>query len=212
MKEKPREHPNENNSKKQRFNRFTGLRDFNDESDINKGQSTKESANKTKATVIVGDSIVKGLRQEKISPNSNDKVTVRSFPGAITSDMKDYIKPILKRNPKRFVIRVGTNDTINQQPSQIVQKITELHHQIMESNPETVVVISELIGREDHPTAKLKVQEVNKLLKDHCNKNRIDLIRHTNINAKSLNGSRLHLNLSGTALLAKNVIIHFKGF
>ena len=50
-------------------------------------------------TVIVGDSIVKGLDQYKLSRASKQNIGVRCFPGATVQDMKDYIRPILRRNP-----------------------------------------------------------------------------------------------------------------
>lgn len=109
-----------------RNNRFTGLRDLNDDNiNVNDGSEKpreqpevieidnltgcttyrtgwehKKSARNTKATVV-GDSMVKELRQDRISRSSNDKVIIRCFPGATTDDMKDYIKPIVKWRNRR---------------------------------------------------------------------------------------------------------------
>ena len=38
--------------------------------------------------------------------NSQNKVA--SFPGCTTQDMKDHIKPLLRRNPDEIIIHVGT--------------------------------------------------------------------------------------------------------
>ena len=95
---------------------------------------------------------------------------------------------------------------------EIYVQLKKIYHQIKENSPETTIVMSELIKRDDHPVAKSKVLEVNKLIRDYCNKNKIDVISHNNIDERSLNGSRLHLNRSGTALFAKNLITHLKCF
>ena len=41
-------------------------------------------------TIIVGDSIVKGLRRDILSGAAKQRVTVRSFPGATSADMEHY--------------------------------------------------------------------------------------------------------------------------
>ena len=67
---------------------------------------TDQSA-KRKEVFIVGDSILKNLQGRKIS--RTEKVKVSLFPGCTTMDMKDHIKPILRRNPDAIVMHVGTN-------------------------------------------------------------------------------------------------------
>lgn len=111
-----------------------------------------------------------------------------------------------------MLVVFGTNDTRYRPANEIMQGLVDLHHQIKENSPETSIVMSELIKRDDHPTAKSNVLEVNKLIRDYCNKNKIDFISHNNIHESSLNGSRLHLNRSGTALFAKNLITYLKRF
>lgn len=48
-------------------------------------------------TLIAGDSILNGIDEKKLSKRRN--VKVRNFPGATTADMKDYLKPLLRKNP-----------------------------------------------------------------------------------------------------------------
>ena len=43
---------------------------------------------------IVGDSVLEGIEQKRISENRS--VKVRIFPSATTHDMYDYLKPLLK--------------------------------------------------------------------------------------------------------------------
>ena len=60
-----------------------------------------------KEIIIAGDSILKHLQSHKMSKNS--RVKVSSFPECTTLDMKDHIKPLLRRNPDEVIIHVGTN-------------------------------------------------------------------------------------------------------
>ena len=75
-------------------------------SDSVRNDPTNQSA-KRKEVFIVGDSILKNLQGRKISRSA--KVKVSSFPGCITMDMRDHIKPIIRRNPDAIVMHVGTN-------------------------------------------------------------------------------------------------------
>ena len=48
-------------------------------------------------TLIVDDSMLRAVKEKRISGNRS--VKVRIFPEAITHDMYDYLKPLLKKNP-----------------------------------------------------------------------------------------------------------------
>ena len=54
--------------------------------------------------VIIGDSIIKGLRRDLLSRAAKRRVTVRSFPGATVGDMKHYFQPSLKLKPREIVL------------------------------------------------------------------------------------------------------------
>ena len=75
-------------------------------SDSERNNPANQSAKK-KEVFIVGDSILKNLQGRKISRSA--KVKVSLFPGCTTMDMRDHIKPILRKNPDAIVIHVGTN-------------------------------------------------------------------------------------------------------
>ena len=47
---------------------------------------------------------------KKLNPKC--KVMVRSFPGATTQCMNDYVKPSIRAQPDHFILHVGTNDLI----------------------------------------------------------------------------------------------------
>ena len=74
------------------------------------------------------------------------------------------------------------------------------------------VTISEIIIRDDNHLFKSKVSEVNELLKAHFIKSEISILSHDDIDRKNLNRNGLHLNRSGTSLLAKNLINTLRAF
>ena len=163
------------------------------------------------STVIIGDSIVKGMIAERISKATSHKVIVRSFGGATTHDMKDYLKSTLRKNPENITLHVGTNNLRNQSPQEIVNDIKGICETIQSQCLTTNITVSELITREDTSISKKKVQEVNKELTRYFNLNSSigRLLKH-NIDMRGLNISGLHLNKTGYAILAKNITSHIK--
>ena len=56
-----------------------------------------------------------------------EKVVVKQFSGLTTEDMMKYIKPLLKCNPDRFIIHVGTNDLRSEQDREtIVRNVVDV--------------------------------------------------------------------------------------
>ena len=51
-----------------------------------------------------------GWDMSKVVYKSECQIYVKSFPGAKTSCMKDFVKLTLRRPSKHFILRVGTND------------------------------------------------------------------------------------------------------
>ena len=53
-----------------------------------------------KSITIIDDSLLKDIKAFKMrnALSSNEKIYIKSFPGATTEDMRDYIKPSLKYN------------------------------------------------------------------------------------------------------------------
>ena len=64
------------------------------------------------ATLLLGDSIISGIDQQRLSVKGRI-VKVRSFPVATINDIFDYIKPLLKKAPDNVILDVGTNDAPN---------------------------------------------------------------------------------------------------
>lgn len=162
--------------------------------------------NKHRSTTIIGDSIIKHINPFKMKKDMHkgDKLYIKSFPGATTECMSDYVKPSLKFNPDLIIIHTGANDIRStKSPEIIANDIVNLATKIKSNHND--VIVSGLIARNDE--LNTKSQQVNVILFDKCNERNLFYIDNTNIIArKHLNSSGVHLNLNGTAQLANNFL------
>ncbi|CAB4022257.1 Scavenger receptor cysteine-rich type 1 M130 [Paramuricea clavata] len=167
-----------------------------------KHDERKSRTAKKRGTVIVGDSMVKGLHQHKLANSVNQNVGVRCFPEATVLDMSDYIKPVLHREPDNILYYMWKQMTGKPEK----QRKNERYRQFMSRNQGSCqeikevaeLIISKLINREDNKKSKQTVIEVNKLLEDYCTATNLGLITHDNITSTSFNRSNLHLNRYGS--------------
>ena len=151
-------------------------------------------------TLIIGDSMIGGIRETQIAPRKNIKV--RSFAGATVRDMKDYVLPLLRKKPSRILVHVGTNDAVQSSADEIVEKIVGLRD-FIKSHLDVPVIISSPINRQDKNDLAIIIRNVNAKLKSLKN---IDLIFNDNIILKHLGKQKLHLNTSGTTQLVRNFL------
>ena len=95
------------------------------------------------------DSIVKRLRNDKLSETTRTKVRVYSFPGAHVEDMYHYAVPTLNKvdKPTHVVLHIGTNDLHNKTPKVVADSIVDLAHHVEGEYPQTKIAISELTTR-----------------------------------------------------------------
>jgi len=63
-----------------------------------------------KTTVILGDSIIQNLQVYELGKETNQRVVMKSFSGAMTQDMKSYIQPTINNAPDKICLHIGTND------------------------------------------------------------------------------------------------------
>ena len=140
--------------------------------------------------------------ENRLSGAKPNSVKVRIFRGVTIDDIKDFLKPYLKRSPANIFLHVGTNNSINDPSCVILNKLLSLkifiHTELHESN----VIHSSIIGRSDNGIARLKISNFNK----QPNSLKIDTIGNGNILSEHLNGSGLHLNRHGKGKLAMNLI------
>ena len=201
-------------------NRFDSLND--ETSDINITQNipmkkrdelnvSVESCTKSNLNICaIGDSIIKEIKPYKMHQafkSKKNRIFVKSFPGATTLCMNDYVTPSMKHKPDVMILHSGANDLRSEKtPKDIVEEITNLAEKM--KTTENDIVISGLIVRND--SLNDKGTQVNELLKLKCTKLNIPFINNENINKQHLNKSGLHLNLKGTTTLANNYIKFLK--
>ena len=165
------------------------------------------SQKKTKISIL-GDSMIEDLIGSKMS--SSRSVSVKSFSGAKTSDMKHYIVPTLSTPPDEIVLHIGTNDIIHSSAQQIIQNISEIGDKISEASSETKVTISNIITRSDNVNLNQKIDECNVEIASLVSQKGWSLIDNSNLDSTCLNGSGLHLNKKGIFSLASNIIKHIR--
>ena len=139
--------------------------------------------------------------KDKLQPN--DKLYMKTFNGATIGDMRDYVKPSLKRTPELIVLQAGTNDLRDNIASDIIKLALDMKTDLND------VMVSSLTSRADKLNAM--GSEVNSILKKECERYDIFFIDNTNISINEhLNGSGLHLNYNGTVTLANNFLNSIK--
>ena len=122
--------------------------------------------------------------------------------------MIHYVKPTLKRHPNEVIIHVGTNDIPTESPTEIIKSISALGEAIKSEHHNIALTFSEVVLRNDNQGFADKVNLVNNRLNSLCTRKNWGLISHKNIKTIHLNGSGLHLNRQGSAILAKNIKTH----
>ena len=170
-------------------------------------QQDTQTSRSNEETIIIGDSIIKGLRRDLLSQAAKRRVTVRSFPSATTTDMKHYLQLCVELNPKMIILHTGTNDLKSStSPREVAEKIVDLGNMITSRSPDTQLTISSLTTRLDEDSLTKKVTDCNKVLRTFCNQNGWGFVKHPNIDESCLNDSKLHLNKKGIAVLASNLV------
>eukprot|EP00794_Sanderia_malayensis_P000649 gene646-1317_t len=192
------DHPtkDQQNNNKETTEKFQASSDRNKE-DKNIGNKCKgpDENNKKpqrKRVTIVGDSILKGIYEEGMQKVHNVKIKPHS--GATTTDIVDYIKPVVRRKPDCIILHAGTNDLTSNEDT--LGNLTEIIDNIKSNAPETVIVLSNVVIREDKQAKdkKVSVPELNIKLKEFAKEKHIQLIDNSNLDRSCLSRKKLHLN------------------
>ena len=123
--------------------------------------------------------MIKRVFGDKLSRQLNSKhhVVVRSFGGAKTQCMEDYIKPTMKLVLKQTILHCGTNNLpSSKDPETIAKNIMNLAKSIKTNT--TKVAILGIIPRRD--TFNFKAKQVNETLREKMtfNSYRIMVLTH----------------------------------
>ena len=76
---------------------------------------------KPQTTLIVGDSMLYGLEESRLR-----NCKVRMFPGASIEDMHYNLIPLLRKKPTTIILHAGTNNCINNNSNEIIEKLLNL--------------------------------------------------------------------------------------
>ena len=145
-----------------------------------------------KGTLMAGDFMLNEIDENRLSGAKPNSFKARIFRGATIDDMKDFLKPYLKRSPTNIILHVGTNNSINDSSSVILNKLLSLKNYIHAELPEANVILSNLIGRSGDSIARLKISNFKK----HRNSLKIDTIDNSNISSEQINMERVSYELS----------------
>ena len=117
----------------------------------------------TQDTLVLGDSLIKVLRNDLLSKSAKQKVNVKCFRGATADDMHHYIISPLSKSPENIIIHIGTNHIKKKPASEVCNGIKSLTRKATELCRESHISISSLIKRRDDRAGMIsKVNSMNK--------------------------------------------------
>ncbi len=157
-----------------------------------------------KNIVITGDSILNGLNGQGLKKKHNVKVS-----SATSLDIKDHVKPILRRKPDFVVLHCSTNDLTRKDGPNTTDTIEEIISDAKEQSPHTKILISTLTTRRYHEGMSKKVESMNKSSKELAKELGVLIINNDNVDVSCLSPRRLHLNKKGVSTIAGNFINFF---
>ena len=180
--------------------------DIEDVNIVNKTTTDQAGTWKKGTCVIVGDSMLYGIDEKKISKKI--PVKVRCFPGASIKDMYHYLIPIIAKTPDYIILHVGTNDAPSKSSREIIDDLLSLKSFILSKLSRCKVIISTPIMRTDNAKATLTIKNMC----EHLDVLNIDIVDNKNIAGNHLGRKGLHLNNYGVTRFAMNFIAKVRTF
>ena len=157
---------------------------------------------KNHQTIIVGDSILNGIIENKLNNDNNHIVKVKKLPGARVDNVLENLPSITESKPSCIIIHAATNDSVSCTSREILDKLLKLKHTINDQLPLCKVLISTPTLQFDNSKASL----VNNELINHLLELKIDIVDNRNIIKKNIGYKGLDLNFSGSSRLASNFL------
>ena len=103
---------------KQKFSEYDS-KEKNDKANNDETPANFKHAWPTGTCLIVGDSILTGIDEKRLSRNKQ-VVKVRNFRGATIGDLKHHLVPLLKKKPEHIMLHTGTNDAVSKIPDRFL--------------------------------------------------------------------------------------------
>ena len=112
------------------------------------------------------------------------------------------------KSPDKIVLHVGTNDAPNATPKEMFNPIKYLKSFIQKHAPESNIIISTPVLPDD----KANANYISKRCIDVLKEAKVDCIFNDNIGESNMDHYGLHINDSGSVILAKNLISGIRNF
>ena len=123
-----------------------------------------------------------------------------------TNDMHHY--DLYYQNALIVILHVGTNNRVNESSRIVLDKILNLKTFIQNSLPQSKVIISNVINRNDEASLKASLTVEN--LNNNLNSLKLDIVHNSTIGKECLGKKGLHLTKRGNGKLAINFIDKIK--
>ena len=156
-------------------------------------------------TLIVGDSILSGLKESNML--QKELIKVRTYPGVTIEQMKFFVVLHVEKKPDTIIIHVRTNNAPHSSSYEMVHEIQSLGNFILKYLPSARITILTLVLLVN----KAKTNDINKafteLVKestiDYISNEKIkgDYISHENIKESYIDEYGLHINRDGFSVL-----------
>lgn len=139
-------------------------------------------------------------------------VRVKPHSGATTTDIVDYLKPVIRKKPDCIIIHAGTNDLTSNEQIDTMENLNTMIENIRNESPETVIALSNVVTRKDKAARekKVSVSDINKKIKEFAKVKNVELIDNSNLDTSCLSRRMLHMNDKGNSYLANNFINFMK--
>ena len=164
------------------------------------GATNNKQEDKKDSLVILSDSMLNQLQEDRISKKYNVKVLCHG--GCTTRCMYSHVKSALKLKPKYIILNVGTNDSVDNTSDDILRNLLKLKRYIENLMPFCEVIISLPTVRVDNNKANQILKNLNLKLK----RTKYRLLDNSNIKVFHLGKKGLHLNSHGAREIASNII------
>ena len=158
------------------------------------------------AVLVLGDSMVNGLEESKLSKTRH--IRVQPILGGKAEDIQQNLKDLLHEDLEVVIIHVGTNNVTTDTAQMIVDKLITLKRNIEGSLPKCRVITSKLIVRTDNTKANTTIRNKNRLIKEL----QIQTVDNSNISERHLGKRGLHLNQEGNTVFASNLLHAIRNF
>ena len=170
-------------------------------SEDNNTPTATSKKSKENIDLVIGDSMVKNIDNNKLSKAAKKRTVCHSYSGATVEQIATKFDQHSKEDQSfdKVIIDVGTNDLVRTQPEKVVQNMESLIVKVKSQAKQ--VAASAVVRRYDYKVKPEIINSYNNLLHKLCIKHKIAYIDNDCIDNSMLNRSNLHLNKNGDRAL-----------